>query len=91
MFLAFGLAFETPVAVFLLAASGVVELEMLKKVRRYVIVGAFALAAVLTPPDVTSQLLLALPLLVLYELGLIVSTIFLARKQKTQNSLVVSP
>ncbi len=91
MFLAFGLAFETPVAVFLLAASGVVELERLKKVRRYVIVGAFALAAVLTPPDVTSQLLLALPLLVLYELGLIVSSIFLARKQKKQNSLVVAP
>lgn len=91
MFLAFGLAFETPVAVFLLAASGVVELEMLKKVRRYVIVGAFTLAAVLTPPDVTSQLLLALPLLVLYELGLIVSSIFLARKQKKQNSLVVAP
>ena len=84
-------AFETPVAVFLLAASGVVELERLKKVRRYVIVGAFALAAVLTPPDVTSQLLLALPLLVLYELGLIVSSIFLARKQKKQNSLVVAP
>lgn len=91
MFLAFGLAFETPVAVFLLVASGVVELEMLKKVRRYVIVGAFALATVLTPPDVTSQLLLALPLLVLYELGLIVSSIFLARKQKKQNSLVVAP
>lgn len=87
MFLAFGLAFETPVAVFLLAASGVVELEMLKKVRCYVIVGAFALAAVLTPPDVTSQLLLALPLLVLYELGLIVSTIFLARKQKSKTHL----
>lgn len=87
MFLAFGLAFETPVAVFLLVASGVVELERLKKGRRYVIVGAFALAAVLTPPDVTSQLLLALPLLVLYELGLIVSSIFLAMKQKSKTHL----
>ena len=88
MFLAFGLAFETPVAVFLLAASDVVELDRLKKGRRYVIVGAFALAAVLTPPDVTSQLLLALPLLVLYELGLMVSSVFLSKKLKKQNSLI---
>lgn len=90
MFLAFGLAFETPVAVFLMVSSGVFELKSLKKARRYVIVGAFAVSAVLTPPDVTSQLLLALPLLVLYEIGIAVSSVFLYKRQKTALSVSVS-
>lgn len=90
MFLAFGLAFETPVAVFLVAASGVIELDKLKRVRRYVIVGAFAVSAVLTPPDVTSQLLLALPLLVLYEIGLIVSSVFFSKKRKSSANVLAS-
>ncbi len=83
MFLAFGLAFETPVAVFVLVASSLVKLEQLKRIRRYVTVGAFALSAVLTPPDITSQLLLALPLLVLYEMGLLAASIFHYGKRKT--------
>lgn len=74
MFLAFGLAFETPVIVVLLARFGIASVESLKKARPYVIVGAFIVAAVFTPPDVVSQLLLAIPLCLLYELG-----IFLAR------------
>jgi sec-independent protein translocase protein TatC len=70
MFIAFGLAFETPVVVVVLVRTGIVSLETLREVRRYVIVGAFVVAAVVTPPDVVSQFALALPLCVLYELGI---------------------
>lgn len=70
MFLAFGVTFETPVAVVLLVHMGVVSLEKLRQVRSYVIVGAFVIGAIFTPPDVISQLLLAVPLCLLYELGL---------------------
>jgi sec-independent protein translocase protein TatC len=70
MFLAFGLAFEMPIVVVLLARFGIASLEKLKQARPYVIVGAFIVAAVFTPPDVLSQLLLAIPLCLLYELGL---------------------
>ena len=72
LFFAFGLAFEVPVAVFILARAGVVELQDLKKARPYVIVGAFVVAAIFTPPDVISQLLLAIPCCLLYEIGLLV-------------------
>ncbi|MEO7149328.1 MAG: twin-arginine translocase subunit TatC [Rhodanobacteraceae bacterium] len=71
VFLAFGLCFEMPVAVVLLAAVGIVDLPKLKKARGYVIVGCFVVAAVLTPPDVISQTMLAVPMYLLYELGLI--------------------
>jgi sec-independent protein translocase protein TatC len=74
MFLAFGLTFEVPIIVVLLARFGIADVKKLKQARPYVIVGAFILAAVFTPPDVLSQLLLAIPLCLLYELG-----IFLAR------------
>ncbi len=70
MFLAFGLAFEMPIAVVLLARFGIASLEKLRQARPYVIVGAFIVAAIFTPPDVLSQLLLAIPLCLLYELGL---------------------
>lgn len=75
LFLAFGVAFEIPVAVIVLAAAGAVSIEKLRRIRRYVIVGAVALAAVITPPDVTSQLLLALPMILLYELGLVIASL----------------
>ncbi len=71
MFMAFGLAFETPIVVVVLVATRLVTLEILREVRRYVIVGAFVVAAIVTPPDVTSQLALAIPLCILYEIGLI--------------------
>ncbi len=74
MFLAFGLTFEVPIVVVLLARFGIADAEQLKVARPYVIVGAFIVAAIFTPPDVLSQLLLAIPLCLLYELG-----IFLAR------------
>ena len=71
MFFGFGLVFEVPVAMFILARAGVVELEALKRARPYVVVGAFVLAAIVTPPDVISQLLLAIPCCLLYEFGLV--------------------
>jgi sec-independent protein translocase protein TatC len=70
MFLAFGLTFEVPIIVVLLARFGIASVEKLKQARPYVIVGAFIVAAIFTPPDVLSQLLLAIPLCLLYELGL---------------------
>jgi len=74
MFLAFGVTFEVPIVVILLTRFGVVSLDQLRKIRPYFVVGAFVIAAVVTPPDVISQLLLAVPMCLLYELGL-----FLAR------------
>jgi sec-independent protein translocase protein TatC len=73
MFVAFGVTFEVPVVVIVLARFGIVPLEKMREARPYVIVGAFIIAAVVTPPDVMSQILLAVPLCLLYELGLIVA------------------
>ncbi len=73
MFLAFGLTFEVPIAVILLSKFGVVSREKLKEARPYVIVGAFVIAAVVTPPDVISQFLLAVPMWILYEVGLLLA------------------
>ncbi|MEP7275743.1 MAG: twin-arginine translocase subunit TatC [Betaproteobacteria bacterium] len=73
MFIAFGLTFETPVVVIVLVRLRIVSLEKLRAARPYVIVGAFVLGAVFTPPDVISQLLLAVPLWLLFELGLLLA------------------
>jgi len=73
MFLAFGVTFEIPVVVVVLARAGIVSLDQLKQARPYVIVGAFVVAAVVTPPDVISQILLAVPMWLLYELGIFVA------------------
>jgi sec-independent protein translocase protein TatC len=79
---AFGFAFLLPVALMLLNRAGIVSLEALVKGRRYAIVIAFAIAAVLTPPDVTSQFLLAIPLILLYELSIIAIRIINRRQVK---------
>jgi sec-independent protein translocase protein TatC len=71
MFIAFGLTFEVPVVVVVLVRLGVVDLAKLRSIRGYVIVGAFVVGAIFTPPDVLSQVMLAVPLWLLYELGLI--------------------
>jgi len=71
VFFAFGLCFEIPVAVVILAAVGIVDLAKLRSARRYAIVGAFAVSAVVTPPDITSMVMLAIPMCLLYELGLL--------------------
>lgn len=70
MFLAFGVAFEIPIVVIILVRSGVVSVDKLRDARPYVIVGVFVVAAVVTPPDVLSQFMLALPMCLLYEAGL---------------------
>jgi len=74
LFLAFGLAFETPIAVVILTRMGIVSIEQLRGARPYIVVGAFVLAAIFTPPDVVSQLLLAFPLWLLFESGLLVAS-----------------
>ncbi|MBK9363114.1 MAG: twin-arginine translocase subunit TatC [Rubrivivax sp.] len=77
LFLVFGIAFEVPIAVVVLARVGIVTIEQLKKARGYFIVGAFVVAAVVTPPDVISQLSLAIPMCILYELGIIAAGMFI--------------
>jgi sec-independent protein translocase protein TatC len=76
MCLAFGATFEVPVVVVILVRMGIVSIEKLRSVRPYAIVGAFVIAAIVTPPDVVSQLSLALPMCLLFELGLLVAPIF---------------
>ncbi len=86
MFIVFGITFEIPVAVVLLVKMNVVSVAKLVEARPYVIVGAFVLAAVVTPPDVVSQLLLAFPLWLLYELGILVAR-WLVRPQAVDGAL----
>lgn len=81
MFIAFGLTFEVPVVVIVLVRMGLVTVEKLKQIRPYVIVGAFVIAAIVTPPDVVSQLLLAIPLALLYEVGLFLAPLFVRATQ----------
>lgn len=74
MFIAFGITFEIPIAVILLVRTGVITVAKLREIRGYVIVGAFVIAAIVTPPDVISQILLALPLCILYEIGIVIAS-----------------
>lgn len=78
-FLAFGITFEVPVVVVVLVRMGIVPLTKLKEIRPYVIVGAFVVAAIVTPPDVLSQLLLAVPMVLLYEVGLIAARFYVPK------------
>jgi sec-independent protein translocase protein TatC len=73
MSLAFGAAFEVPVVVVFLVRMGFVTVGKLKSIRPYVIVGAFVISAIVTPPDVVSQLTMALPMCLLFELGLLLA------------------
>ena len=91
MFVVFGVTFEIPVAVILLVRMGVVSVEQLIEARPYVIVGAFVVAAVLTPPDVVSQLLLAFPLWLLYELGIIAARVMGVTPQKAEAETSAAP
>jgi sec-independent protein translocase protein TatC len=77
MFIAFGAAFEVPIVVIVLARMGLVSIEKLKAFRGYFIVLAFIVAAVITPPDVVSQLALAIPMCILYEVGIWAAQIFI--------------
>ena len=89
-FIAFGVTFEVPVVVVVLVRANLVSIEKLKEARPYVIVGAFVVAAVFTPPDVISQFLLAVPLCLLYELGIFVSR-FLGRNARSDSATEVVP
>lgn len=73
LMLVFGLAFQTPIAIFILVRTGLVDLKTLRRVRKYVLLGCVALSAVVTPPDVISQVSLAVPLYALYELGMLLA------------------
>ena len=86
MFLAFGLAFEVPIAVVVLARMGVVSVEKLKSFRGYFIVVAFVIAAIVTPPDVVSQLALAIPMCLLYEVGIWAAQVFIRHTQAPEES-----
>ena len=77
MFIAFGLAFEVPIVVIVLARLGLVSIEKLKQFRGYFVVLAFVIAAVITPPDVVSQLALAVPMCLLYEMGIWAAQLFI--------------
>jgi len=90
MFLAFGLTFEIPIVVLILVRAGVVSVEKLKEIRPYVIVGAFVVAAVVTPPDVLSQFMLAVPMCLLYEAGLFFAR-FVGVRQKAAEQQTTNP
>ncbi len=86
MFLAFGITFEVPVIVVVLVRMGLVTVEKLKHIRPYVIVGAFVVAAIVTPPDIMSQMLLAVPLCLLYEVGLLLAPLFVRVTQAPEET-----
>jgi sec-independent protein translocase protein TatC len=90
LFLVFGVAFEVPIAVIVLARIGIVTIEQLRQWRGYFVVGAFIVSAVVTPPDVVSQLALAIPMCILYEIGILAAVMFIkhtkAPEDETANS-----
>jgi sec-independent protein translocase protein TatC len=86
MFIAFGLAFEVPIVVIVLARMGIVSIDKLKAFRSYFVVLAFIIAAIITPPDVVSQLALAIPMVLLYELGIWAAKIFIKHTQAPAES-----
>ena len=90
-FLAFGITFEVPVVVVVLVRMGMVPLAKLKEVRPYVIVGAFVISAIVTPPDVLSQLLLAVPMTLLYELGLLVARFYVPKPSEDEAQSTSAP
>ncbi|MFO7304619.1 MAG: twin-arginine translocase subunit TatC [Gammaproteobacteria bacterium] len=80
LFFAFGVAFEIPIATVLLAATGLVRIETLTKNRGYVVLGIFVVAAFLTPPDAISQSFMAVPMYLLYEIGIVLSRLLIGRR-----------
>lgn len=91
MFLAFGLAFEVPIVVVVLARMGIVSVQKLKEFRGYFVVLAFIIAAIVTPPDVVSQLALAIPMCLLYEVGIWAAQLFIKHTQAPVDMTETSP
>jgi sec-independent protein translocase protein TatC len=91
LFLAFGITFEVPVVVIVLVKMGVVSVEKLREIRSYVIVGAFVIGAIFTPPDVVSQVMLALPLWLLYEAGIVAAAIITRTKPGGEEKVEEAP
>jgi sec-independent protein translocase protein TatC len=91
LFMVFGISFEVPIAVIVLARVGVVTIEQLRRFRGYFIVGAFVVAAVVTPPDVISQLALAIPMYILYEIGIIAAQLFIKHTQAPEAQAEAEP
>ena len=83
-FLLFMIAFQLPIAVLILTKIGIVSIDQLRRYRGFVIIGIFVAASLLTPPDVISQLVLGIPMIILYELGIIFARIFVHRPDKTE-------
>ncbi|MFZ4623730.1 MAG: twin-arginine translocase subunit TatC [Rhodoferax sp.] len=90
MFLAFGMAFEVPVVVVVLARMGIFSIEKLKQFRGYFVVLAFIIAAIVTPPDVVSQLALAIPMCLLYEVGIWAAQVFIRHTKAPEDSAPAS-
>jgi sec-independent protein translocase protein TatC len=90
MFLAFGVTFEIPIVVTVLVRMGIVSIDKLKEARPYVVVGAFVVAAVVTPPDVLSQFMLAVPMCILYEAGLFLAR-FVGTRPKPESEYKTQP
>jgi sec-independent protein translocase protein TatC len=86
MFLAFGVTFEIPIVVIVLVRMGIVSIEKLRDARPYVVVGAFVVAAVVTPPDVLSQFMLAVPMCLLYEAGIFMARFIGARPKPAEEN-----
>lgn len=87
MFIAFGITFEVPIAVILLVKTGMVSVEKLRSARGYVVVGAFVVAAIVTPPDVVSQFMLAVPLCILFEVGVVVASMMKKKEAEAEATL----
>jgi sec-independent protein translocase protein TatC len=90
MFIAFGITFEVPILVIVLVRMDIVSIEKLKEIRPYVLVGAFVIGAIFTPPDVISQFMLAVPLYLLYECGILVAVV-LGKSDIQERSAVSRP
>ncbi len=84
LFVAFGITFEVPVVVVVLVRMGMVSVEKLREIRPYMIVGAFVIGAIFTPPDMVSQIMLAVPLWLLYELGIVVASMMAKKAAATE-------
>lgn len=85
LFMAFGVAFEVPVAIVLLCWTGITSPDDLKKKRPYILVGAFVVGMLLTPPDVFSQTLLAIPMYCLFEVGVFFSRYYVGKGRRSQD------